>query len=232
MFRFAKPALALLACLTSHSALAGPADLPDASLSWRLAFGGNAIETGYGLALAYGSGELAGTRLVEIDVSDRAALARIAGLPLLDRSYRAQQNEALPAPEPATGTPWYSRRWVWWTLGGLAATAAAASGGGTTIDVNDNNNNSSSSRGCTGVSGNAGDQDLGCTGVSESGNVVSTNDDGDVCAAEGWGDDVPDGCVPTSGNGFAAAAGTWLHERADTTWLDAGTGRMGDLVAR
>ena len=103
-----RTALVLLAYLTTQSA--GAADRPEPSLSWRLAFGAGQVETGYGLTLAYRAGGLddAALRVFEFDVSDRAALARIAGVPLLQRDYRASQDDAAAAPEfrVALSEPW------------------------------------------------------------------------------------------------------------------------------
>lgn len=219
---------------------AAASELPDSSLeaglAWRLAFGHAQVETGYGLTVGYRALDPNGPsgQLLAIDVSDRAALARLAGMPLLERDYRMGQDaEAAASPAEPAAKPWYTRSWVWWTVGGIAATAAlGGSEAEITYNSGSNNNRNTNSQGCLGVSGNAGDTDVGCVGAGEGGSVVGTNDDGDPCAIYGFGDDIPDACVPADGSGFAERPGRGTHERVDTSWLDAGTGHMGDLVAR
>ena len=125
----------MLGFLAAGSALAS--DLTEAQLTWRLHFGSQqAVAMGYGVALAYRAGASADAplRLAEVDVSDRATLARIAGMPLFQRDYRMAQDQAPVRPEfrVALSKPWYAKSWVWWAVGGVAATAAlagAASGG-------------------------------------------------------------------------------------------------------
>lgn len=129
---------ALLASILGILA-AGPAlasDLPEAQVTWRLQFGSqHAVATGYGLALAYRAERLAApAHLVELDVSNHATRALIAGVPLFQRDYRMAQDESAARPEfrVALSKPWYAKSWVWWAVGGAAATAAlaGAAGGG------------------------------------------------------------------------------------------------------
>lgn len=222
-----RTAFALLAYLTALSASA--ADRPEPGISWRLAFGAGEVQTGYGLTLAYRAGDLedAALRLLELDVSDRAALARIAGLPLLQRDYRASQDEAAAAPEfrVALSQPWYSRGWVWWTVGGLAATAALAGGGGELTSDYESNGSGPRSNGCV-TSGNVGDQEIECTQVPDSGDQCV----GDACVT-------CDDSFITVGSDCSgwSARETAVQVTRDVErqrWLDAGTGHMGDLVAR
>lgn len=235
MVRFSRSAFFLLANLIllspAHAGgLAGAA--PEATLSWRLDFGGHEIHTGYAAALGLRSVErdgLAG-ELFSLDVSDRNALARLAGVPLVSRSYRTDQHDLDEADGAPARKAWYSRQWVWWTVGGIA-TAAAVSGasigssedGGGTFVV------SGGPSGCSG-GGNVGPMDVPetCTPPTEGGSVIGTDDDGNVCVIEGFGNP-EDVCAPT---GFAPRHSAGFLSRIDTGGLDAGTGGMGDLLAR
>ena len=225
-------AVALLVYLTAQSAWA--ADRPEPSLSWRLAFGAGQVQTGYGLTLAYRAGDLDGAalRVLELDVSDRAAVARLAGVPLVQRDYRASQDDAATAPEfrVALSEPWYTKQWVWWTVGGVAATAALAGGGSElTIDYNETNGNSPRSDGCNGTSGNIGPQEIPCSDDA-------APDTGDQC--------VGDACVTCDDSVITVGSdcgGSWTARREAVQptrdierqqWLDAGTGHMGDLFRR
>jgi hypothetical protein len=210
----------LLAVLTAASpALAAgeSAGAAEGTLSWRLAFGGPRLETGYGLALGYRAADPAAPsgQLFEIDVSDRAAFARLAGLPLFGRDYRmSQDGDAGAQPAGASAKPWYTRQWVWWTVGGLATTAALGGGGGGDEEH------------CTGV---CNQQNYGNTGTSASG----VGDEGfgcvnDTCAVPCDADNKPAGCVGLTA--MPATMQTLDYERLQ--WLDAGTGGMGDLIAR
>jgi hypothetical protein len=202
-------ALTLLASLTAApAAFAGAlaTDDPQATLSWRLDWGGGALLTGYGLALGYPSAVpgLAADRLLELEVSRQAARARLAGLPLLERGARLDQAAREDLQPEAGETPWYARPWVWWTAGGLALTAALAGGGG----------------------GNETSQEI---------NVSS----GRICAVNGGtvaDEPIPSACVPQQGAGSGWTARTapagGAGDPAREAWLDAGTGQMGDLVAR
>lgn len=108
------------------------AEAPEARFTWRLEFGGptGTFGTGYALAVGYRThgADAPAAQLLELDVSDRAALARLAGLPLLQRAYRNDLADTRSG--AADEKPWYSRQWVWWTLGGLGATAVLTSAGG------------------------------------------------------------------------------------------------------
>lgn len=206
-------ALAGLILATPVAASSLDSGSPQASLGWRLDFGGaDGLHAGYRLALAYRAAELAdAVPLADLDVSDRTALARLAGIPLAARRFQADQNdldhELMPG--EAAPKPWYSRQWVLWTAGGLAATAALLTGGG------------------------AGE---------ETGDDVSFSTDGasSVCVLSGGtvaDNEIPGACTPPvdgASTGWADRPGRQgdLRESADHAHLDAGTGGMGDLVAR
>ena len=231
--------LVLVAANLTAASFAAEMDLgegaAEATFSWRLGFGGaGAPQPGYGLAVGYrGAGpDPIGGRLFQVDVDGNRAFARIAGLPLHERNFRAQLDEATSDAPAGEATPWYARQWVWWTAGGLAATMALTGGDGD-IEINNTSTTTRNSSGCAGVSGNVGDTDMGCVGAEGGGSVVSENDEGQLCAAEGWGDEVPEECVSRPGEGFVAReARGWIDSRAYSAWLDAGTGHMGDLAAR
>jgi len=193
-------------------------DAPDAQLRWRLGFGGPAQspQTGYALTVGYRSGEpdSPAAQLLELDVSDRAAFARLAGLPLFGRDFTMQE-AAGADPVAAESLPWYARKWIWWTAGGLALTAAASGGssGETTL--------------CTGV---CNQSDTGNSGTS----INGVSDEGigcvdDTCAVPCESDNKPAGCV---GLTALPAVSRYTFDPERIRWLDAGTGQMGDLIAR
>jgi len=214
-----RTALALLVGLNTLSPVASAGvdgSLPEARLTWRLGFGdaGQPLQTGYGLTVGYrGLDGAPAEQLLELDVSDQATLARLAGLPLFQRDYRARQNDGGTTAE-AGSRPWYARRWVLWTAGGLAASLAAVGGGGGDNTV------------CTGVC----NQDSGPSGRT----TGITYSDGDVYAG------CVDGqCVVCPDGSVASRCLVGMPSRAMVTtdperdrWLDAGTGHMGDLIAR
>jgi hypothetical protein len=236
--RRVKPVLFFAANLIALSPAQAAGATAEAGITWRLGFGGaGPVETGYGLIVGYRSADLGGLsgQLLEFDVSSRrGALARLAGVPLAARSHAAHQNDLDPPEDSPAHRPWYTRQWVWWTIGGVAATAAlggvsfssSAEGGGTTVV-------STGPRGCSG-GGNVGPQDIPetCTPETEGGTVVGTDEDGNVCVIDGFGNP-EDVCAPT---GFAGRPGSRFAGRASDAWfdawLDAGTGGMGDLIAR
>lgn len=201
----------------------------EARLSWRLGFGGaQPVQTGYALALGYrgyGPDALAG-QLLELDVSDMRAFARLAGLPLFERSYGAAQNETPAMAEPQA-KPWYTRQWVWWTAGGVAATMALTGGDGS-VEYNHNGNNTTNRNdGCAGVSANAGDTETPCASDTV-GTQCAEGADGEVCVFCG-NNGVTDGCSEWTGRPVVAVVTVDPEHRR---WLDAGTGHMGDLTAR
>lgn len=206
-------ATALVVYMTAQSALAG--DGPEAGLSWRLAFGAGAIETGYGVSLSYADRDLGDARaeLLSLDVSDRAAFARLAGVPLLQRDYVVSQDDAAPRPEfrVALSQPWYAKSWVWWTAGGLAATAALASAGSSSGESDEDD----------GPTGRGG---VACGG----GNVGDVELESDECVVPcpGPGDN---SCV---GNALVARPNPYATREPAVEWLDAHTGWMGDLIER
>lgn len=232
--------LAVLAVLFGLPGIAAatPADpsAAEAQLTWRLGFGGGRIETGYALNVGFRSGALDGlpAELLQLDVSSRGAHARLAGVPLARRSGRVQQTDADAAFDEPANRPWYSRQWVWWTIGGIAATVAlsgasfgASDEGGDDIVIN--SNPTANNGVCTG-GGNVGPEEVpeSCTPETEGGTVVGVDDDGNVCVVDGFGNPA-DVCAPT---GFVGRLGSRFVGRAQGAALDAGTGGMGDLVAR
>ena len=219
-----RAALALLLSLNvlSPAAAAGPdGSLPEARVTWRLAFGnpGQALQTGFGLTVGYrGLDGTPAERLVELDVSDRSALARLAGLPLFQRDYLARQNEGDFADE-AGSRPWYARQWVWWTAGGLAVTSALAGAGG----------GGGENESCTGICYEDGGDPEGRT-------TALTYSNGEVYAGcvEGQCAVCPDGSVASTCPGLVAMTShaALVTDVERDRWLDAGTGHMGDLIAR
>lgn len=205
--------------------LAGADGAAEATLSWRLDFGGaQAPDPGYGLAVGYrgyAPDPVAGA-LFQVDVDGRRAFARVAGLPLFERNFRAELDDASEGAAPEGTRPWYARQWVLWTAGGLATTAALIGGGGGGSSSETDGNN------CTGspcTSGNVGPVEFdgnGDVGTSCSGSDCVVCPDGDVvsdCDREGL---------------LAPSAHGWVEILAPdrARWLDAGTGHMGDLAAR
>lgn len=218
---WSRAALALLANLIALSPAAASgfdAGQPEARLSWRLGFGGAAgrVETGYGLALGMrgGFGDDF-SALAELDVNDGAALARLAGMPLYARGWQVSQAEETAPAGQAGASPWYGRKWVWWTAGGLALTAAAAGGGGSDTQTT-----------CTGICNQSGnDNGNGMNGVS---GTINGPGDTHVCVLEG-APGTPDLCADAFVERHAGLAGLPGLPGAE---LDAGTGGMGDLIAR
>jgi len=212
----------LLIALILAPVTARAANGPETQLTWRLQFGAGAVTTGYGLAFGYRRGERADLRLLELDISDRAALARLAGLPLLARDYRMAQDEGLAPVGAAEQTPWYARQWVWWTVGGIAATAAVGGGSGETATT------------CTGI----------CNQQS-TGNGVTVTDDGACVADENCAEPpCPPGssvCVACDGSLVGGDCNQWTARRSgleftardrEPQWLIEATGWMGDLLPR
>ena len=212
MLRHALFALAANVGFLAPAAASG-LDAPEAGLSWRVGFGGAtpSLQTGYTLSLGYRShdADALTAQLLELDVSDRAAVAQLAGLPLFGRGHRLQAaDDADPFPEDSS--PWYARKWAWWTAGGLAATAAllnAASGGEEPTSSDITVSAGGARRVCVLSGGNVGDNEI------------------------------PEACTPP-----VDETGTGWTDRADrrgdprvvesAAHLDAGTGHMGDLIAR
>jgi hypothetical protein len=191
-------------CLAAEPA----ASAVEAGLSWRLAFGGRALEAGYGLSLGYrNTSEHFSplSRLVEFRTDRRFAAATVAGLPLFTRSFQANQSEADAAYDTGViAKPWYTRSWFLWTAGGIAASAALA------------------------TAGSSGDEKTcapgGTCNQTCAGNTLSTCN-GSFCVQ---GDE---NCVPTNpAVGYADRRASFgeLRERIDAA-LDEGTGGMGDL---
>jgi hypothetical protein len=200
----------------------------EATLSWRLQFGAGDLQPGYAFAVGYRGEELAG-KLLEIDVSDAHALARLAGLPVLDRRYRMDQNHLGTVPVEAAATrPWYARQWVWWTAGGAALTLALTGGDGT-LEYNHNSNTTTSrgNDGCAGVSGNVGDQEIPC-GSETVGTQCAEGPNGQTVCVFCGNNGVTDGCSEWTGGRVVAGVTVDVERQR---WLDAGTGRMGDLPA-
>ena len=220
--------LALLANLTALSAAQASSLASDAetTVSWRLGFGAGPVQPGYGLTLGYRSADpdaLAG-QLLEIDVSHRAAFARLAGLPLFERNYQSQQDEGDALPAGSGPTPWYTRKWVMWTVGGVAATAALAGSGGGITYTHNGGQTTTGRDGCSTGNVSAGDEETPCASETVGTQCV----EGEVCVFCG-NNGVTGGCPEWTDRRVVAGVTVDLeHQR----WLDAGTGRMGDLVAR
>ena len=207
-------------------AAAGPSnagEAPEPQMTWRLQFGAQSIDYGYGLTLSYRAGALgdAPVQLASLDVSDRATLARLAGVPLFQRDYRVAQDEAKPEFRVALSQPWYAKSWVWWTAGGLAATGALLGG----AESGSSEEDSCPDSGCPSVQGNVGPvvfDDEGDVGTSCTGQDCVVCPNGDIVS----------NC---NGGGFVAPDSAALGHARDPdrdVRLDAGTGGMGDLVAR
>jgi len=134
MLRRVHLGLALLASLS----VAVPAHAGDdlatgvrAQLTLGLGFAGPSqpVHPSYTLAVSYRSAiGSPDTQLVQLDVSDTGALARLAGLPLFAHGYRLNATDA-PDWRTADDKPWYAHSWVYWTLGGIAAAAVAGTAG-------------------------------------------------------------------------------------------------------
>jgi hypothetical protein len=211
-------ALTLLVNLSALSPVAASdfsPETPEARLSWRLGFGGTgAIRTGVGLALGYridGLESLA--TLADVDVTDRIALARLAGLPVLRRPFRTNAEGDEPIDEePIHGTEPGNAHWGWWAAAGVAALVVAGAAGNAAEDH-----------------GGDGPKTPGTTGVTK-------NDDGVyVGCVEGTCAVCPDGSpAEHCGEGFVAWAIPRGYSANDlaAARLDAGTGGMGDLIAR
>ena len=209
-----KALLALVASLLV-ALPAAAADNAVASFSWRLDFGAQAFEAGYGLSLGYRGDEhfVPLSRLVDLKVDHGSALAAIAGLPLATRGYQADQSAdaAYDAgiQEKTPEQPWYAHQWVWWTLGGVAASAAL---GG--ISVNSETHNT-----CT----NCNEQPSGRTTV-----VTTDGQDAYVGCVQGTCAVCPDGSIQSTCL-VAAGASARGFESPDLETTDE-TGGMGALV--
>lgn len=211
---FRRFTLVLAVCLgaLSSAAAADLASLDDAqaSLSWRLSFGGAArgLHAGYALTLGYRAApDAPAAHFLELDVSDAAASANLAGFPLLARSHRANQSEDAPLGEPAS-RPWFARQWVLWTAAGLGVTAAALA------DMNESFGGSEGDDGDGSATPNC-EESGGC-------GVACTNGDCVVPCAT-----FPD-CVTLLPQDLAAYVESVGDYRAES---DAGTGGMGDLIS-
>lgn len=213
-------AIAGLGVMTSAAAFDPlPANDLQAQFNWRLAFGGASptAQFSYGLALGYrAQADSPVASLIELDVKDAGALARLAGLPLYERSYRADQAESkeqLGDASTAENKPWYTHSWVMWTLGGLAATAALASSGGNTEEHNRQVDGAAVQGGGTNVGSVSGEGGNGYT----------------VCGTENV-PNVPDTCTHVPGFSGSPVPGG-LDALSENPRLDAAAGGMGDLIA-
>lgn len=212
--------LAGVACCTAGSiAFASDFGSAEPSMYWRMEFDGPAKASGlrYGMALRQTEvhvQDVALPPLATVDFAEHGALATLAGLPVWQRHYRVSQTEDAPAPEggEATEGGWLS------DLGD--AFAGLGVGTGTMI-----------------VAG----------GVAVAIMLLSTDaDDGyHPGGNDGPGGNPPpaDECLvpnpaPVGGLdcAFDPLMGTTAEpdyaRSAGTDWLDAGTGQMGDLIAR
>ncbi|HUR40919.1 MAG TPA: hypothetical protein VM240_07080 [Verrucomicrobiae bacterium] len=202
--------------------LAEPLDL---RFGLHLQFGaGTLASPGYSLALHPAAPGQLPVSLLQLDLSERAALGRIAGMPL---SAQAYQTTAVEGQVAEGTTPWFARKWVLWTLGSLAATAALAAGGGD-IQISGNDNNTTVNEGshCTGgVSGSVNDDtEVPCAPAENTGcanGICVTCANGDIAST-----------CPESGLVLRAVVTGANTDPERLRWLDAGTGHMGDLFPR
>jgi hypothetical protein len=218
----------VLLTAVGSSLLATPASGADLSamprLGWALAFGGVGSPPAPTLTLALDATagrNVDGRHIIEADAAAVGAGLRVAGLPLWSSRFALAQDAnapAVPATEPAAA-PWYTRSWVLWTAGGLAATAAVLGslGGGSTEEHNRQVSGSGSSLDVGPVSGSFGSTD-------------GENGQYEVCAAKDTAE-LPDACAPVNTGFRERPRDRRLRDQSDT-WLDAGTGHMGDLIAR
>jgi hypothetical protein len=151
--------------------------------------------------------------IVQFDVRGGFGELRLAGVPLwLNRYSLGQAEDVGDSPAGSGSKPWYARQWIWWTAGGIAA-AAALTGLGDEKTI------------CTGTCNQNN------TGGGESGTTVNvlSPDPEQTCATKGI-DPLPDTCVDDPG-----LAGGIVDVRfaatTDASWLDSGSGHMGDLIA-
>jgi hypothetical protein len=211
--------LILTASLGGFGSVAAAA-APDAQFQWRLAFGGGQpVQPGYGLSVGYRGhdADFPAARLFALDVTHARAFARLAGLPLFDRSDRSDASDALDDDAAATEQPWYGRQWILWTVGGIAATASliASAGGGSSEGSNEINIQTGGS--CFNAGGgNILDDEIPETETCVPEDEIGCDDAASDCP--GW----------TARSARAAPARDPEHD----AWLDAGTGHMGDLPAR
>lgn len=212
---------ALIASLVA-AAPAAAADLVptselQAQFNWRVAFGGPSqhLETRYGLGLGYrASTDAPQASLFQLDIGNTGASALLAGLPVMARSYRADDTASVEA-AVATGTeqtPWYAHQWIWWTTGGVALTAALAGSGSHHYCADTCYTNSN--------------------GTSNSSVSVGNPDPNQTCVTKGV-DPAPDTCVGDPAVPLVGSADDpRFYVSASEGWLDAGNGGMGDLVAQ
>jgi hypothetical protein len=223
MMRAYRFILAALACLTTVPA--SSAELPFApQVSWAVAFGGAAgavdPEVGLGLRATSLADDLQ-PEVARLQLGAGGMGLSFAGVPVAADSYaRAQDGDAdyRFADAPAA-KPWYARSWVLWTVGGLAATAAVTGG----LSSGDDST-------CSGICDQDDDDDIntsvngvGPDGAGCVGDMCAVCENGDIASDCNW-----------EGNGLVAR-GVAAFATRDVTrerWLDAGTGRMGDLIAR
>lgn len=213
--------LAALAALVAGFSLqtAMASGLPaEPRLVWGLSFGGAAnVAPTAELAFDLPShvAEQPTVAGAQLELSEAGSALRLMGVALWQRRDALAQNESAPAgsASAASSSPWYEHQWVYWTLGSLAATAALASSGGTSVHSSSNN---------TTTNGTSGRGGIACGGAN-----VGPVDTGSGCVV---------GCPGPSQNsciGLIDLQGMSAYlKEADETWLEAGTGGMGDLVAR
>lgn len=194
------------------------ADLPEARLSWNLGFGGDAgIRGGYGFGLAYrvhGLEEPA--TVVAFEVANRVVQARLAGVPVFERTYSESAAEDFPEvieeETPEAGAESSSPSWGWWAAGAAVALAVAASASAS-AEEGEGEGDDFENPGTTGVTQNDDGTWVGCVN-----GTCAVCPEGDVAEACG------DTYVATIRRG--SAAGDLERQRR----LDAGTGGMGDLL--
>ena len=208
---FRPAAVALLACLACPLTVlaAGPgAEAVEAGLSWNLAFGHAGVRTGYDLHLGYrpdATSPLAAP-VARLQVDDGAALTTLAGLPVAAHAWTARQSAADDAYDAGVQTkPWYTRGWVYWTLGGVAASVALSTAG----------SHSNQSESCSGT----------CN--QQCANNTVSDCSGSLCVTDGICG--PTGVTPGSGVGYAGQREAPEERAAEDESVDP-HGGMGDLA--
>ncbi|HUS24733.1 MAG TPA: hypothetical protein VM369_07280 [Candidatus Binatia bacterium] len=164
----------------------------------------------YGFALRSADVPAATPPLLAIDASGREWRGALLGVPV---ASRYQLNDAESEGAPVARAPWYARRWVWWTAGGLAATA-------TVLSLGSDNNETHQ---CTGTC----NQDNTGNGLT----IDGQNENGVGC--------VGPACVLCNDGDIASGCNS-LTSRQPRVWLAPAQprpelgpfGDMGDLVAR
>lgn len=192
-------------------------DPPEPQFGWSLAFGaGASLQPHVKLGLRYPNAGLEGASptLLEVEASGRGLLAQLAGVPLLERSFRASQSEEVVTVESSTHE---ETNWTLWAVGGAAAIAVLVAGKSEDCahDCDHVNVARESGTDTTGVSADDDGVAVGCT----NGTCV-------VCPDGSMAEHCGSSLLPAWQRGFEE------RDIERQRWLDAGNGQMGDLLAR